>query len=928
MSFNHRQYLERYQQAPGNDATDYGVRIVEADVHAGETYWRVIGAHHLEPDENWGCQAIYLDVLDEMGRRIQVPPVWAGWTWQGRDESIPLSPIALSGPLSGPAGHLLLTGSEQRVSVWLKGLYADATDKSDQVQNLHTNHPQELTADGQLGNGPGRHSFYIVFQRMHRGATLAAESEPEAAGAAILAAPAVLAAEAAPEALSPRRTHKIGLDANRPIITEPGPSQGALSPTVANPEMIAESGAAWVRINFVLGPWLGPGDETRFQGRTWAETYESIIDQYMRRGLSIYGLIGHEAMRTLPDFFRDPQESMPPHEITQAQRWIAEYATNFGQIVKRFYPKVKVVESFNEPDDWHGGQRHWIHPYWLAEMLQAIHDEVRGTYGLGDVTLVSGPLQGLLINGNMSPTNYLRQVYQYGQTRLGWGQAGRAWPFDGVGYHLYVHEGYNPDWSSQERAVRQTYREYVDGMLRVVRTHEGPSSRKQLYISEIGWPSNRDTAEEKEFQARNLNLALGLILDDPAVALGIWFCTEDFAPGHKFYGLYQMGRVTPEGRKPAFGTFKSVCDRLVQAPVEPEPVSEVEFSNQTLLTAFYRVAKKLGLDGWALLKRAQANPGRLVQNRLARYDGPALDELALSNTERQLLKQALTDLTGLAAGTAEAVAAGPSVLSVEDVTVGPAVLTAEAEPGFLRLRPELAELPLAPPADLCISSAAAQSSDERRAVAAWNRYGWLLLNLADVFRIEPGVALAVMAIESGGRGFAGDGRMIIRFENHIFHKYWGQHQSARFDQHFRFDPERKWQKHQWRAAPAAPWQDFHGVQSGEWAVFELARNLEPRAALLSISMGAPQIMGFNHQIVGYDSVEAMFEAFSLSERAQLLGFFDFVCGPRANPRRLLALQEQDFETFAALYNGPGQAAQYGSLLQSALETFKRLSPLT
>lgn len=718
----------------------------------------------------------------------------------------------------------------------------------------------------------------------------------------------------APSPPTSARQHKIGLDANRPLITEPGPHQGALAPTVANPEMIADTGAAWVRLNFILGPWLSPTDEARFQGRTWAETYEAIIDQFLRRGLNIYGLIGHEAMKQSPDFFRDPQEHMPAPEVAQAQRWIAEYALNFGEIVQRFYPEVKVFESFNEPDNWHQVPRHWIHPSWFAEMLQAIHDRVKGQLGLSDVVLVSGPLQGLQINGNVSPANYLRQTYQYGQQRLGWGQAGRPYPFDGVGYHLYIHEGYTADWPAQEGAVRETYRHYINGMRQVIRTHESPTSQKQLYISEIGWPSNRDTAEEWEFQARNLNLALELMLPDPAVALGIWFCTEDFAPGQKFYGLYHMGRVTPAGRKPAFGAFQTICDRLNQTAPEPEPVIRAEFSNQMLITAFYRLAGKLGLNGWALMKRAGVDPGRLVKDRSVRYGGSPITDFNLSDEEKRLLKEALADLTR-------------SVAGAEAFAVSLAAPQAEAEPTFLRLRPELAELSLAPPDTLRISPAAAQSSHERQTISIWNRYGWLLLRLADLFRIEPGVAVAVLAIESGGRGFAGDGRMIIRFENHIFHQYWGQHQSDQFNQHFRFDPGRRWQKHQWRPGSTAAWQDFHGRQSGEWAVFELARRFDPRAAMLSISMGAPQIMGFNYRMLGYDSVESMFETFSLSERDQLLGLFDFVCGPLATPNRLMALQEQDLANFAALYNGPGQAMQYATRLQAAVEAFARLNPL-
>ncbi len=359
-----------------------------------------------------------------------------------------------------------------------------------------------------------------------------------------------------------RRTHKIGLDANRPIVTEPGPRQGALSDTVADPQAIGDSGAAWVRINFVLGPWSGPTDPSRYQGRTWAQAYTTIIDQFRGNGLSIYGLIGHEAVKTSPSFFRDSRRQTPSHETAQAQRWIAAYAANFGEIVKLFHGKVNVFESFNEPDDWHGGHQHWIHPTWFAEMLQAIHRQVGLELGLGEVNLISGPLQGLEANENRLPTQYLRDTYQYGRQYLGWGQPDRPYPFDGVGYHLYIKEGFNPDWEDQAYQVRHTYRRYIDEMKRVIRAAEGPSSSKQLYISEIGWPSNRDTPEDREFQARNLSLALELMANDPAVAVGIWFCTEDFAPGQKHYGLYLRQKVNPGGSKLSFDHFRTFCERF------------------------------------------------------------------------------------------------------------------------------------------------------------------------------------------------------------------------------------------------------------------------------------------------------------------------------------------------------------------------------
>ncbi len=367
-----------------------------------------------------------------------------------------------------------------------------------------------------------------------------------------------------------RRTHKIGLNANRPIIVD-GPNQGALAPTVSDPEVIASSGAAWVRLNFVLGPWSSPKDQTRYQGRTWAETYALIVNQLCEKGLNVYALVGHEVVRSSPHFFRAPREHMSSYQIAQAQRWIDEYAENFLEVVKLFHPQVKFFESFNEPDDWHGQGRPWIHATWFASMLQAIYRKLKLEVGIQDILLISGPLQGLELNANVAPTTYLRQTYQYGKQEFDWGGPGRPYPFDGVGYHLYIKQAFNPDWELQEREVRQLYRRYVDEMLGVIRQFEGPRPPKQLYISEIGWPTNGDTLEEKEFQARNLSLALELMASDPAVALGIWFCTEDFDAGQKFYGLYQMGRLTPEGRKLAFAAYKAFTERLREPDAAPAP---------------------------------------------------------------------------------------------------------------------------------------------------------------------------------------------------------------------------------------------------------------------------------------------------------------------------------------------------------------------
>lgn len=237
--------------------------------------------------------------------------------------------------------------------------------------------------------------------------------------------------------------------------------------------------------------------------------------------------------------------------------------------------------------------------------------------------------------------------------------------------------------------------------------------------------------------------------------------------------------------------------------------------------------------------------------------------------------------------------------------------------------PPLPDVPLAP-ADTEKIVVSGATGNDARVARTWNRFGGLLTELSNRLRIDPGVAVAVLVAESGGSGFSADGRMVIRFENHIFNNLWGKQNPAVFARHFRFDSPRTWQGHQWRPTADSPWRSFHGNQNREWEVFTFAVGLDDTAAKKSISMGGPQIMGFNFSALGYESVQQMFTAFSASEAHQIIGFFNFVQGPATDARRMLALQRLDFDSFAALYNGPGQAALYGEIIRNLFDAYRRL----
>jgi hypothetical protein len=236
-------------------------------------------------------------------------------------------------------------------------------------------------------------------------------------------------------------------------------------------------------------------------------------------------------------------------------------------------------------------------------------------------------------------------------------------------------------------------------------------------------------------------------------------------------------------------------------------------------------------------------------------------------------------------------------------------------------RKNLRKVPLAPARKL---RAAGKPSHRKRVIRKiWNNFGGLLAELSTTLRMDPAVAVAILCVESTGRGFAGEGRMIIRFENHIFWKYWGKSHQSDYLTHFRFDPRRPWRGHKFRKNLRAKWVSFHKRrQAGEWEVFDFARSKQQPSAMHSIGMGMPQIMGFNHQTIGYKSVQKMFDSFAGSEKNQILGLFDFV--KSASPKMISALRREDFLTFARLYNGPGQAPVYANRIEKYCQEFKEL----
>lgn len=96
---------------------------------------------------------------------------------------------------------------------------------------------------------------------------------------------------------------------------------------------------------------------------------------------------------------------------------------------------------------------------------------------------------------------------------------------------------------------------------------------------------------------------------------------------------------------------------------------------------------------------------------------------------------------------------------------------------------------------------------------------------------------------------------------------------------------------------------------GEWARLNAAMKLDRTAALRSASVGRYQIMGFNHRLAGYETVEGYWEAMKQSEALHLEAFVRYVINAGlATKLRQVSNVHADCIPFAKAYNGTGYAA--------------------
>lgn len=145
--------------------------------------------------------------------------------------------------------------------------------------------------------------------------------------------------------------------------------------------------------------------------------------------------------------------------------------------------------------------------------------------------------------------------------------------------------------------------------------------------------------------------------------------------------------------------------------------------------------------------------------------------------------------------------------------------------------------------------------------------------------------LALLAVESRSCGFLPDRRPVILFERHIFHRL----TNGRFS----------------GAHPdiSHPQPGGYAFGAQEYPRLAKAVRLDRAAALKSASWGAGQVMGFNHQAVGWPDVESLVADMMASEDLQLQAVAGFI----RSSGLVEPMMAHDWARVARIYNGKDYA---------------------
>lgn len=153
---------------------------------------------------------------------------------------------------------------------------------------------------------------------------------------------------------------------------------------------------------------------------------------------------------------------------------------------------------------------------------------------------------------------------------------------------------------------------------------------------------------------------------------------------------------------------------------------------------------------------------------------------------------------------------------------------------------------------------------------------------------------AVAEVESAGRGLLPDGRPVILYEAHVFHRLTGGKYAGARDRRGVPLSVSKWDRTLYGKTGTAQYERL-----------EDAMKLDEKAAVMACSWGLFQVMGFNFAALGFPDVDTLREFVESTDepREHLNLFVQFVLVNGLDDE----LRAKDWKGFARGYNGPGYA---------------------
>lgn len=180
---------------------------------------------------------------------------------------------------------------------------------------------------------------------------------------------------------------------------------------------------------------------------------------------------------------------------------------------------------------------------------------------------------------------------------------------------------------------------------------------------------------------------------------------------------------------------------------------------------------------------------------------------------------------------------------------------------------------------------------------------------AQFLGVDMATVKAVAKVESANSGFLSDGRPVILFEGHIFYRELRK---------FGMNPDSYTKKYPNIVYPKWTKSHYKGG-AREYDRLDAARAIHETAALKSASWGAFQVMGFNHGICGWGTVQEFVDAMYASSENHLKAFLGYC----ATQNLVRHLQKRDWRAFARGYNGSGQVDYYAGKLQQAYYSYTK-----